>query len=342
MLGKEILSRGCGPKNIKSPLVMSDEPLLREDDKRYVMFPIRDQAIWAMYKKQVDCFWRAEEVDLSRDMQSWATLTSEEKHFIKMVLAFFAASDGIVLENLGVRFMADVQLAEARAFYGFQIAMENIHSEVYSLLIDTYVTDRAERGRLFNALNEFPCIRRKADWAMKWIQDENASFATRLLAFACVEGIFFSGSFCAVFWLKKRGKMPGLTFSNELIARDEALHTEFAVLLYGKLQARLSTSEATALIKGAVDIEREFICEALPCRLLGMNSRHMSQYIQFCADRLLVQLGYPKAYHSSCPFDFMEHISVEGKTNFFEKRVGEYALANKTQTKATFAMDSQF
>ena len=321
---------------------MPIESILKDDEQRYVMFPIKDRAIWEMYKKQVDCFWRAEEIDLSKDMQSWETLTSDEKHFIKMVLAFFAASDGIVLENLGMRFMADVQLAEARAFYGFQIAMENIHSEVYSLLIDTYVKNKEERKGLFCALQTFPCIRRKADWALKWIGDPEASFAMRLVAFACVEGIFFSGSFCAIFWLKKRGKMPGLTFSNELISRDEALHTEFAVLLYSRLQNRLSQDEVHALIGEAVEVEKDFICDALPCRLLGMNSKQMAQYIKFCADRLLVQLGYSKLYNTSCPFDFMEHISVEGKTNFFEKRVGEYALANKTQTESTFNMSAAF
>ncbi|MDB4342653.1 ribonucleotide-diphosphate reductase subunit beta [bacterium] len=312
------------------------EPLLAEDESRYVMFPIQDQSIWDMYKKQVDCFWRAEEIDLSKDLASWETLTDDEKYFIKMIIAFFAASDGIVLENLGIRFMSEVQLSEARAFYGFQIAMENIHSEVYSLLIDTYVKDETEKDSLFNAIENFPCIRKKADWAIKWINDKRSSFATRLIAFACVEGIFFSGAFCSIYWLKKRGKMPGLTFSNELISRDEALHTEFAVLLYSKLAKKLPKKKVVEMIQEAVEIEKEFICEALPCRLISMNSKLMSQYIEFVADRLLVQLGYDKVYNATCPFDFMEQISVEGKTNFFEKRVGEYALANKEKDETTF------
>lgn len=315
------------------------EPLLVEDESRYVMFPIQDQSIWDMYKKQVDCFWRAEEIDLSKDLASWETLTDDEKFFIKMIIAFFAASDGIVLENLGVRFMTEVQLAEARAFYGFQIAMENIHSEVYSLLIDTYVKNEAEKDSLFNAVENFPCIKKKADWAIKWINDKRSSFASRLIAFACVEGIFFSGAFCSIFWLKKRGKMPGLTFSNELISRDEALHTEFAVLLYSKLVKKLPKKKVVEMIQEAVEIEKEFICEALPCRLISMNSKLMTQYIEFVADRLLVQLGYEKVYNATCPFDFMEQISVEGKTNFFEKRVGEYALANKEKDDTTFDFD---
>lgn len=319
-----------------------EEPLLTENENRYVMFPIEDNDIWSMYKKQVDCFWRAEEIDFSKDLTSWQTLTPDEKYFIKMILAFFAASDGIVLENLGVRFMTDVQLSEARAFYGFQIAMENIHSEVYSLLIDTYVKDSLEKIKLFEAVNNFPCIKKKADWAIKWINDEKSSFATRLIAFACVEGIFFSGAFCSIYWLKKRGKMPGLTFSNELISRDEALHTEFAILLYNKLKNKLKKETVLELIKEAVEIEREFICEALPCKLISMNAKLMSQYIEFVADRLIVQLGYDKIYNASCPFDFMEQISIEGKTNFFEKRVGEYALANKTKDDTTFDLDGSF
>jgi len=318
------------------------EPLLAEDVNRFVMFPIKDQEIWAMYKKQVDCFWRAEEIDLSKDLASWDTLNDNEKYFIKMIIAFFAASDGIVLENLGMRFMSEVQLAEARAFYGFQIAMENIHSEVYSLLIETYVKEKDEKQKLFQAINNFPCIKKKADWAIKWINDKRSSFATRLIAFACVEGIFFSGAFCSIYWLKKRGKMPGLCFSNELISRDEALHTEFAILLYKKLQKQLPKKKVVDIIKEAVDIEREFICEALPCKLISMNSKLMSQYIEYCADRLSVQMGYDKIYDVLCPFDFMEQISVEGKTNFFEKRVGEYALANKEQDNTTFDLDGSF
>ena len=256
------------------------EPLLTEDESRYVMFPIQDQSIWQMYKKQVDCFWRAEEIDLSKDMAHWESLQKEEKYFISMILAFFAASDGIVLENLAARFMGEVQLSEARAFYGFQIAMENVHSETYSLLIDTYIKDREEKTKLFQAIDNFPCIKKKADWAIKWIQDKRSSFATRLIAFACIEGIFFSGAFCSIYWLKKRGLMPGLTFSNELISRDEALHTEFALLLYSKMNKKVNKAKVIEIIKDAVEIEKEFICDALPCRLIGMNSELMCQYIE--------------------------------------------------------------
>jgi ribonucleoside-diphosphate reductase subunit M2 len=305
------------------------EPLLHEDDNRFVLFPIEYHDVYDMYKKQLDCFWRVDEVDLSKDMKSWETLTKDEKYFISMILAFFAASDGMVVENLGSRFMNDVQVSEARAFYAFQIAMETIHSEMYSLLIEKYITDREEKSRLFNALNEFPCIKRKGDWALKWIQDKRSSFASRLVAFACVEGIFFSGAFCSIYWLKNRGLMPGLTFSNELISRDEALHTEFAILLYSKLVKKLDKKRVYEIVKDAVDIEKDFIVNALPCRLVGMNSDLMGQYIEFVADRLVLQLGYEKIYNKENPFAFMEMISMEGKTNFFEKRVGEYALANK-------------
>ena len=318
------------------------ELLLQEDDSRYVMFPLQDQDIWKMYKKQVDCFWRAEEIDLSKDMSHWESLTNEEKYFISHILAFFAASDGIVLENLAARFMGEVQLSEARAFYGFQIAMENIHSETYSLLIDTYIKDREEKMTLFKAIDNFPCIKKKADWAIKWINDKRSSFATRLIAFACIEGIFFSGAFCSIFWLKKRGLMPGLTFSNELISRDEALHTEFAVLLYSKLNKKVNKTRVMEIIKEAVEIEKEFISEALPCRLIGMNGELMCQYIEFVADRLSLQLGYDKIYNKSNPFDFMDMISIEGKTNFFEKRVSEYALAEKTKTEDVFDLSDDF
>ena len=318
------------------------EPLLKEDESRFVMFPVQYGDIWEMYKKQVDCFWRAEEVDLSKDMTSWEKLNDDERYFIKMIIAFFAASDGIVLENLGMRFMSEVQVSEARAFYGFQIAMENIHSEMYSLLIDTYIKNKEEKTKLFTALENFPCIRKKADWAIKWINDKRSTFGTRLLAFACVEGIFFSGAFCSIYWLKKRGLMPGLTFSNELISRDEALHTEFAVLLFNKLNKKPSKKKIKSIIKEAVDIESEFICEALPCRLVGMNADLMKQYIEFVADRLCVQLGGDKIYDASNPFDFMEMISIEGKTNFFEKRVGEYALANKERDDSVFDLDGVF
>ena len=305
------------------------EPLLSTDDNRFVMFPIKDQSIWEMYKKSMDCFWRAEEIDLSKDKISWEKLDKNERYFISMILAFFAASDGIVIENLGMRFMSEVQLSEARAFYGFQIMMENIHSEVYSLLIDTYINDEIEKNKLFSAINNFPCIKKKADWALKWINDKRSSFATRLVAFACVEGIFFSGAFCSIFWLKKRGLMPGLCFSNELISRDEALHTEFAVLLHNRLNKKMKKDKLIEIIKEAVEIEKEFIISALPCRLIGMNSDTMNTYIEFVADRLLLQLCADKIYNVENPFDWMEMISIEGKTNFFEKRVGEYALATK-------------
>jgi ribonucleotide reductase beta subunit family protein with ferritin-like domain len=304
------------------------------------MFPIQDNDIWKMYKKQMDCFWRAEEIDFSKDIKDWINLTPNEQHFVKMILAFFAASDGIVLENLGMRFMSEVQLSEARAFYGFQIMMENIHSETYSLLIDTYIKDKEEKLRLFQALDEYPCIKKKGDWAIKWINDKRSSFATRLIAFACVEGIFFSGAFCSIFWLKKRGLMPGLTFSNQLISRDEAMHTEFAVLLYSKLENKISKKRVCDIIKEAVEIEKEFICEALPCRLIGMNSKLMTQYIEFVADRLIVQLGYEKIYNTNNPFDFMEMISLEGKTNFFESRVSEYSLSNNDKNISNLNFDN--
>ena len=315
------------------------EPLLTENENRYVMFPIVDADIWKMYKKQMDCFWRTEEIDLSKDIKHWTTLNDNEQHFIKHILAFFAASDGIVLENLGQRFMNEVQIAEARAAYGFQIMMENIHSETYSLLIDTLVKEEREKTKLFEAINNFPCIKKKADWAIKWINDKRSSFATRLIAFACVEGIFFSGAFCSIYWLKKRGLMPGLTFSNELISRDEGMHTDFAVLLFSKLEKKPKRAKIIEIVKDAVSIEKEFICEALPCKLIGMNSKLMSQYIEFVADRLLVQLGYNKHYKSSNPFDFMEMISLEGKTNFFEKRVGDYSLSSGNKTEEAFSME---
>ncbi len=321
---------------------MSKEPLLIPDDNRFVMFPIKYDDIWAMYKKQIDCFWRAEEIDLSKDLADWAKLSADEQHFISMILAFFAASDGIVLENLAQRFMSDVQISEARAFYGFQIAMENVHSESYSLLIETYIKDKEQKHKLFNAISNYPCIKKKSDWAQKWIHDNRSSFATRLVAFACIEGIFFSGAFCSIFWLKKRGLMPGLTFSNELISRDEALHCEFAILLYSKLEKKLPKAKLHEIVKECVEIEIEFICDALPCRLIGMNSELMGQYIQFVADRLCLQLGYPKIYNVGNPFSFMELISLESKTNFFEKRVGDYALANVNKTENDFDFTDEF
>lgn len=306
------------------------------------MFPIKYNDVWEMYKKQIDCFWIVNEVDLSKDLMDWEKLNVDEKHFISMVLAFFAASDGIVQENLAVRFMNDVQVAECRAFYGYQIMMENIHSEMYSTLIDAYIKDNAQRDKLFNALDNFPCIAKKADWAKRWIADNQSSFATRLVAFAVVEGIFFSSSFASIYWIKKRGLMPGLTFSNALISRDESLHTDFAVLLYSKLQRRLSRTRIHEIVKEAVDIEKEFITEAIPCRMIGMNAKLMCQYIEFVADRLVVQLGYEKIYNSSNPFDFMELISIESKVNFFERTNSEYALANKTVNEDVFEMNADF
>jgi ribonucleoside-diphosphate reductase subunit M2 len=318
------------------------EPLLKPDDSRYVMFPIKDNDIWKMYKKSMDSFWVAQEVDLSKDLADWKSLSDDERHFISMVLAFFAASDGLVLENLASRFMNDVQLAEARAFYGFQIAMENIHSEMYSILIDTYISDESQKNRLFTALENYPCIAKKANWAKKWINDNRSSFAARLVAFAVIEGLFFSSSFAAIYWIKKRGLMAGLTFSNELISRDEALHTEFAVLLYGKLQRKLQKKRIYEIIQEAVEIEKEFILEAIPCRMIGMNSKLMSQYIEFVADRLCLQLGYDKIYNASNPFDFMELISIETKVNFFERTNSEYALANKTVDADVFDFSTDF
>ena len=318
------------------------EPLLQEDANRYVMFPIKDNDIWKMYKKAEDLFWRAEEIDLSKDNKDWETLNDDEKHFISMILAFFAASDGIVLENLGIRFMNEVQLSEARAFYGLQIAMENIHSITYSTLIDTYIKDKAQKEKLFNALHEYECIKKKGDWAIKWINDKKSNFATRLVAFACVEGIFFSGAFCAIYWLKKRGLMPGLTFSNELISRDEALHTEFAVLLHNKLEKPLKKQKIHEIISEAVTIELEFINDALPCRLIGMNQILMKQYIEFVADRLSVQLGGDKIFESKNPFEWMENISIETKTNFFEDRVSEYSLTTKNSELNTFEFGDDF
>jgi len=318
------------------------EPLLIPDDKRFVMFPIEHDDIWKMYLKQVDCFWRPEEIDLSKDLNDWDKLEYDEKYFISMILAFFAASDGIVLENLASRFMREIQVSEARAFYGFQIAMENIHSHTYSLLIDTYIKDKEEKHKYFNAIQCYPCIKKKSDWAQKWINDSSSGFETRLIAFACIEGIFFSGAFCSIFWLKKRGLIPGLTFSNELISRDEALHCEFAVLLYDKLQNKMQVERFNELVREAVAIETEFICDALPCRLIGMNSQMMTQYIQFVADRLCLQLGYNKIYNVSNPFSWMELISLESKTNFFEKRNDVYSLANKDMVTNAFSFEEDF
>ncbi|KAI1331089.1 ribonucleoside-diphosphate reductase small subunit [Xylariaceae sp. FL0255] len=306
----------------------ADEPLLQENPQRFVLFPIKYHEIWQMYKKAEASFWTAEEIDLSKDLHDWNNkINEDEKYFISHILAFFAASDGIVNENLVERFSGEVQIPEARCFYGFQIMMENIHSETYSLLIDTYVKEPAQRTHLFNAIDTIPAIRKKADWALRWISDRKSTFAQRLIAFAAVEGIFFSGAFASIFWLKKRGLMPGLTFSNELISRDEGLHTDFACLLFSHLKNRPSKEVVQEVIMDAVKIEQEFLTEALPCALLGMNANLMKQYIEFVADRLLVALGNDKVYRATNPFDFMENISLGGKTNFFEKRVGEYQKA---------------
>jgi ribonucleoside-diphosphate reductase beta chain len=323
---------------------MSQEPILQENKDRFVLFPISHNDIWAMYKKAEASFWTAEEIDLSPDQVDWETkLNGDEKHFIKHVLAFFAASDGIVNENLAVNFLNEAQYPEARCFYGFQVMMENIHSETYSLLIDTYIKDPVEKDKLFHAIDTLACVKQKADWALRWI--DKGSFAERLIAFAAVEGIFFSGSFCSIFWLKKRGLMPGLSFSNELISRDEGLHCDFACLLYNNhIQNKLPKETITQIITDAVEIEKIFVTEALPVRLIGMNSDLMCQYIEFVADRLLVELGNEKVYNVSNPFDFMELISLQGKTNFFEKRVGEYQKAGVMSGKDdnVFKLDEDF
>jgi ribonucleoside-diphosphate reductase subunit M2 len=322
------------------------EPILRQNPNRFVLFPIQWPDIWAMYKKAEASFWTAEEIDLQSDLTDWSRLSKDEKHFISHVLAFFAASDGIVLENLAGRFMSEIQIPEARCFYGFQQAIENIHSETYALLIDTYIRDTVEKNRLFLAINNIVSVKKKADWAIKWITS-SSSFAERLVAFAAVEGIFFSGSFCAIYWLKKRGLMPGLTFSNELISRDEGLHCDFACLLYSKLVYPLSQKTIYSIIAEAVSFEKEFVCASLPVELIGMNSKLMSQYIEFVADRLLYALGYPKMYNTSNPFDWMELISLEGKTNIFERRVAEYqkagvAMSVKLEEEDDFVLDADF
>ncbi|KAL8712100.1 MAG: hypothetical protein Q9220_003534 [cf. Caloplaca sp. 1 TL-2023] len=322
----EPVAKPAVPPGIKTE--EADEPLLQENPQRFVLFPIKYHEIWQMYKKAEASFWTAEEIDLSKDLHDWNNrINDDERFFISHILAFFAASDGIVNENLVERFSGEVQIPEARCFYGFQIMMENIHSETYSLLIDTYIKEQKQRAYLFNAIETIPCIRKKADWALKWISDKNSTFAQRLVAFAAVEGIFFSGAFASVFWLKKRGLMPGLTFSNELISRDEGLHTDFACLLFSHLNNRPSKQAVQDVITEAVAIEQEFLTDALPCALLGMNAALMKQYIEFVADRLLLALGNTKVYNSPNPFDFMESISLAGKTNFFEKRVGDYQKA---------------
>ena len=326
--------------------IRTKENLFQEPENRYVLFPIKLEEVFTLYKKALASFWTVEEVDLSKDMNDWEKLSEGEQHFIKNVLAFFAGSDGIVLENLAQRFMNDIPHPEVKCFYGFQIAMENIHSEMYSLLIDTYIRDNSEKQKLFSAIDNIPSVGKKAKWALRWIQDEESNYATRLVAFAAVEGIFFSGSFCSIFWLKKRGLMPGLTSSNELISRDEALHTDFACLMYSMLEEKLSQSTIESIIKDAVEIEKEFIVDSIPCRLIGMNADSMCQYIEFCADRIIVQLGHDKIFNTKNPFSFMEMISLEGKTNFFEKRVMDYSKANVGTTtqvgNLTLDLDADF
>ena len=317
------------------------EPLFAPQNNRYTLFPIEYDDIWEEYKRQKACFWNAEEIDLSKDRHDWEhVLKSEEREFISQILAFFAGSDGIVLENLLKRFTNDIEIPEVRCAYGFQAAMENIHSETYSLLIDTYIQDPVEKHRLFNGIDTIPAVKEKADWAIRWMDSKHASFASRLVAFAAVEGVFFSGSFCAIYWLKQRGLMPGLTFSNELISRDEGMHTDFAVLLYSQLRNQLSESAIHQIIREAVEIECRFITSSIPCAMLGMNSESMKEYIQFVADRLLNQLAYSKLYHSKNPFSFMELISVEGKTSFFERRVSEYSLSMRNPTQGSASTES--
>ena len=318
------------------------EPLLQPDDNRFVMFPIQHHDVWDLYKRSVDSFWKVEDVDLSKDLADWKRLTDDERNFIKMVLAFFAASDGVIVENLALRFMSEVQSSEVRAFYAFQNFMETIHSEQYSLLIETYIDDAEEKSRLLHAVENYPCIKKKSDWARKWISDGRSSFSTRLLAFAIVEGVYFSSSFAAIFWLKRKNILPGLCLSNEYISRDEGLHVEHAVMLYSKLKRKVSKKRFVEIMRDAVDIEIEFITVSIPCRMIGMNANFMIQYIQFVADRLALQLGYDKIYGAQNPFDFMEHISVQKKTNFFEHRVSEYALANKKCEGDLFDCNTEF
>ena len=319
------------------------EPILKENPNRFVLFPIQHNDIWAWYKKSEASFWTAEEIDLSQDLVDWTKLNDDEKHFVKHVLAFFAASDGIVNENLAENFVSEVQYTEAKFFYGFQIMMENIHSETYSLLIDTLIEDNSEKDYLFNAIENLDCVKRKADWAMRWI--ENGTFAERLIAFAAVEGIFFSGSFCSIFWLKKRGLMPGLSFSNELISRDEGMHCDFACMLYNDhIEHKLSKDTIRKVIEDAVNIEKDFVSDALPVKLIGMNEKLMCQYIEFVADRLLVSLGNERVYNAENPFPWMDLISLQGKTNFFEKRVGDYQKSGvmADRDKQIFTLDEDF
>ena len=328
------------PITVKYP---EDEPMLVPSNDRFVLFPIQHTDIWEAYKQQMACFWTAEELDLADDIKEWKNLTENERHFLKHVLAFFAASDGIVNENLAVNFSNEVQWPEARAFYGFQIMMENIHAETYSLLIDTYIEEEAEKDRLFRAMETIPSVMKKAEWALKWTDSDRASFGERLIAFAAVEGIHFSGSFCAIYWLKKRNLMKGLTFSNELISRDEGLHRDFACMLHNKLVHQVPEMVALDIITEAVEIEKDFVTNALPVNLIGMNAKQMCEYIEFVADHLLTTLNFQKHYNTPNPFTWMEAISMQGKTNFFERRVGEYQKAGVTTTSVSgFSIDQDF
>lgn len=345
---KEVESLALPPPVVISPPdpapPVYPEPLLQENPDRFVIFPIKHPDLWAKYKQHMAVFWTPEEIDLSKDMKDWEKLNDNERHFIKNILGFFAGSDGIVMENLATRFTREVQWPEAKFFYGCQNLLEAVHSETYSLLIDTYISDKKEKDELLRATSTIPCVKKKAEWALAWIDSKDADFATRLLGFAAVEGIFFSGAFCAIFWLKQRGLMPGLTLSNEFIARDEGLHTDFACLLYSKVVNKLDKKKAYKIIKDAVKIEKQFITKSLPCELIGMNADLMSQYIEFVADRLLLQLGYPKTYKAANPFPFMERISLENKDNFFEKRVSTYAKATvgKDRAEMTFSTSTDF
>lgn len=318
------------------------EPLLQPDENRFVMFPIKHNDVWELYQKSVDSFWKPEDIDLSKDWMDWKKLNEDEQTFIKMVLAFFAASDGVIVENLALRFMCEIQAPEVRAFYAFQNFMENVHSTVYSLLIDTYIQDPEEKMKLFHAVEHYPCIKKKSDWARKWISDGRSSFGTRLVAFAIVEGVYFSSSFASIFWIKRKNILPGLCFSNEYISRDESMHVDHAVMLYNKLKRKIPKKRFVEIMKEAVEIEIEFITVAIPCRMIGMNSDLMIQYIKFVADRLCLQLGYDKIYDATNPFDFMEFISLQSKCNFFEKRVSEYSLSNRTVDAGTFDLNADF
>jgi ribonucleotide reductase beta subunit family protein with ferritin-like domain len=335
-------SFGKSDNESHTPSKREIEPLLQPDENRFVMFPIRHNDVWDLYKKSIDSFWKAEDLDLSKDPTDWKRLTPDVQNFIKMVLAFFAASDGVIVENLALRFMSEIQAPEIRAFYAFQNFMEGIHSEVYSLLIDTYVDDPDEKMKLFHAVEHYPCIKKKSDWARKWISDGRSSFATRLLAFAIVEGIYFSSSFAAIFWLKRMNVLPGLCLANEYISRDESMHVDHAVLLYKKLKRKVPKKRFVEIMKEAVEIEIDFITVSIPCRMIGMNHDLMIQYIKFVTDRLCLQMGYDKIYHATNPFDFMEFISLDCRTNFFERRVSAYSMANKTMDDTTFDMNTDF